>query len=152
MMKKPGMAALAGLFTLQCASALAHSDGAVERLDRDGDRQVSREEFELSERHRALMPFARADRDGDGAITREEMLARVESAARERAQTRRERAIVRFDAIDIDGDRVVTRLEAEDHAFARLDADGNGFITEREARAVPDRGRKWRSARRRADP
>lgn len=54
----------------------------------------------FSARHRQLMPFARADRDGDGAITREEMLARVDSAARERAQTRRERAIGRFDAMD----------------------------------------------------
>lgn len=40
----------------------------------------------------------------------------------------------------------MTRLEAEDHAFARRDADGNGFITEREARAVPDCGGNGRGA------
>ena len=146
-MKKLVMASLAGVLALQCDAALAHPHGAIERLDTDGDGQVSREEFTLSERRRRFMPFARADRDGDGAITREEMLAGVESAARKRVQTMRERAIGRFDAMDTDGDSVVTRLEAEDHAFARLDADANGFVTEDEARAALDRGRERRFGR-----
>ena len=132
---------MAGFFATLSLAVTAHP-GGIERLDVDGDGQVSREEFQLPEEHRGPRPLQRADLDGDGVITREELLASIDSATRERSEEMRERFIALFDEIDEDGNSVVTLEEVENHAFARLDADGNGFVTEEEAQAVRERRRE----------
>ncbi len=150
-MKKLLMVSTIGLLSVACLSFAAHPGKGMQRLDADGDGQISREEFQLPEQRRGPNPFARADTDGDGVITREELLASIESASQERSDAMRDRLVAMFDEADEDGNGVVTRQEMEDQAFARLDADGDGFITEEEARAMMERRREHRSQRQEAN-
>lgn len=117
--------------------AAAQPEGGLLRLDSDGDGRISREEFQLPERHRKGGGMARADQDGDGVITRDEMLAAVGEETVERS----ERAVSRFDAADSDGNGVLTRQEMTDSAFSRLDGDGDGYVTEEEARHMHEQRR-----------
>jgi len=94
--------------------------GLLERLDTDGDGQVSRAEYESH--------FDRLDADGDGFVTREE----VGQIREERRTERRERM---FERDDTDGDRMISRDEfsGPQDLFAKVDADHDGYITEQEA-------------------
>lgn len=79
-------------------------------------------------RARAERLFNRLDTDGDGRLSREEIVAGVGQA---RLRNALERA-------DIDLDDHVSRQEFNDlvtRAYQRLDADGNGVITEAEFEA-----------------
>ncbi len=50
-----------------------------------------------------------------------------------------ERADAMFEAMDADGDGYVTDSEARQEVFERLDADGDGYITEDELEQMRDR-------------
>jgi Ca2+-binding EF-hand superfamily protein len=83
-----------------------------ERLDQDGDGQISRDEFDagaLAEARRDAMRqhvFARLDRDGSGGITPDELPDPVR----------------RLEAMDADGDGIVTREEARAYKQERRQA------------------------------
>jgi len=133
-----------GLVAGGAALALGHGDvrsDRMERLDTDGDGAVS--VAELKARHQEFV--ARADANRDGVITREEMQAL-------RAKRRAARQARRFP--DANGDGVVDQAEYQSAAaerFAKLDKDGDGALTEDEAKAGGGdhhRGRHRRHGRR----
>lgn len=115
----------AAVFTAGAASAAEGRSKHWDKLDADGDGKVSLSE--MDERQRAF--FAEADADGDGAISKEEMRAHMKAKRGER------RAKMIGDA---DGDGSVTRAEydlATSQRFDKLDADGDGVISEEEMKA-----------------
>ncbi|MEE4279389.1 MAG: EF-hand domain-containing protein [Halieaceae bacterium] len=121
---------------------LAHADHGkrMQRLDGDGDGLISREEFARRTRGPSAHVFEHGDLDGDGQLTREEM----ELAAKERQAKATERAARLFAEMDADGDGVVYEYEVLDHAFARIDANEDGFIDRDEERAARA---QWRERR-----
>jgi hypothetical protein len=87
-----------------------------QRLDKDGDGQLSEEEFsasEMAEARQQMMReqmFDRLDRDSSGTLNREDMTVWVDRLA----------------AMDADGDGIVTREEARAHHQARRDRSAGG--------------------------
>lgn len=80
-------------------------------------------------------PEMRMDSDGDGTLSRDEV-----SAA---ATARTEEALAHFDRMDADGNGVVTQSERRRTAFNQMDSDGDGLITKRELKeARGERRRK----------
>ncbi|GAB4520119.1 MAG: EF-hand domain-containing protein [Amphiplicatus sp.] len=117
------------------AASAAGPDDRWEKLDKNGDGEISFNE--MTQRQRAM--FEAADANGDGAISRDEMKSFHE-------KKRAEMKARRFP--DNDGDGVVSKSEfraAADERFERLDKDGDGVLTEEEMKA----GRHgWRGRRR----
>ena len=79
-------------------------------------------------------PEMRMDSDGDGTLSRDE----VSTAA----TARTEEALVHFDRMDADGNGVVTQSERRRNAFNRMDGDGDGLITQRELKKVRNERRR----------
>lgn len=166
------------------ASAFAESDSpkaqrdgkrpGFETLDKDGNGELSLEEFKASGR----TPLGRIDYNKDGAVTQEEFLARREKglarAAKrmerrrakmekrmEQAQKRTEearkkiaegesRAQKKFAELDLNGDGTIDGSEIgaiQDKRFAKLDSDGNGSLSKREVRAGAPKSSKRKGKR-----
>jgi hypothetical protein len=127
MMKKALGAAIAAV--LIGGAALA-GPGKFSKADRDGDGRVSVEE--IDDRHREFL--STADADKDGFITEEEMQVLRES----RRAEMKEKLFP-----DADKNGYVDRREFEEAArarFAELDKNGDGRLSEEEARAGHMRG------------
>lgn len=118
----------------------------LERLtaaDANGDGTVTREELQARgaahRAQRAEARFARLDADSDGAVSREEFTAaRTARADRPmRAHGGPGRQGPRMAAHRADrGPITIAEVQAKtEQAFARLDADQDGFVTPEEARA-----------------
>ncbi len=110
-------------------------DNPMGRLDVDGDGQISQAEFDTPEANR----FLDADANGDGAVTLDEMRAhravmQAEMMAKhaERQQKMEARMDEMFVTMDTNGDGAVTMDEAHQAAFARMDQDGDGYLSKRE--------------------
>ena len=137
-------------------------------MDANGDGVVSREEMQaqrqarMGERRDGM--FERMDADGDGSVTR----AEYDAAHAQRSEQRAERRGARGEAghrrggrghggghgmgmrLDRDGQGVnieQARQRATEQ-FARMDADGDGFVTGAEMRAHHEARRAERQARR----
>lgn len=125
------------------------------RMDSNGDNKLTLEEFFAYKRQRAERKFARMDEDGDGVVTAEEFSGCRHhgsrsgehgpgtSGKRDSAAARHSGAMGRtvgarvFARLDADGDGQVT--QAESHAawrnwFARLDANGDNTVSADEVR------------------
>ncbi|MEO0435643.1 MAG: EF-hand domain-containing protein [Pseudomonadota bacterium] len=122
----------------------AQPGGGIARLDQDGDGLVSRDEFGTPVQRRGPRMFERSDLDGDGSVTFEEMQASVAERANEKASFAEER----FLEMDQNGDQVLTLDEVLNHGFNRADSNGDGYISEDEARANFERMRDQRRERR----
>ncbi len=142
----------AALLCTAALSTLAEKPGrgAMAKLDADGDKLISFDEFQMGGQ-RAESMLERADQDGDGAVTMAELEAARESFKQEREaemKARRaeheERMATRFADMDTDGDGAVTPLEAKQHAFSQMDADNDGFISQKEFRKARKNHRKMR--------
>lgn len=99
----------------------------IDRLDLDGDGQISADEFKGPEDH-----FSRMDTDGDGYLTEDEL-----ENGRPGPPPGGDSS---FEKDDVDGDGMVSAEEFSGPAdfFERMDADGDGYITQEEIR--PQRG------------
>ncbi len=124
------------------AEAEARQGGSswlLQRYDADGDGMITLQEFQS----RGAETFARLDADGDGRLSAEELAAArrgwgrhdktgSEAHPRRDAEQRRARPHDRgFARMDTDGDGFVSRAEFDDarmSRFNRLDANGNGVI------------------------
>jgi hypothetical protein len=123
----------------------------IARLDTDGDGLVSRLEFSEGDARRGPKIFDYADGNGDGVVSLEELQAAVDERAEEKRAQAAEHMQTMFEAMDGNNDGLVTREEAEAHVFARIDSDGDGFISEDEAREMKDRRGGRRERRRDRD-
>ncbi len=113
---------------------------SIEALDADGDGAVTPAEVEA----RKAARFAQADADGDGGLSAEELVA-LEDIVRDEA--RAVRAAAQVATMDDNGDGLLQAVEIEERTprlqpiFDRLDADGDGGISQAELDAArPARG------------
>ncbi len=111
--------------------------GFFERMDADRNGEITRAEMDAARSDR----FAQIDADGSGVVTAEEFKAHVaERAKSDRAASRIDRMIARYDQ---NGDGGLSLEEMPQprggDMFERLDADGDGVITEAEAEAARER-------------
>lgn len=133
----------------------------LERLDADDDGQISEDEFVDARLARLDDMFERRDRDGDGLISLEENERPDRPDRPDRPELDREEILAcaretiadfapnadidmeeRFENVDTDGSgslsltEVSAALATRAHeAFAQIDADANGFVTEEELEA-----------------
>src|SRR5438445_13859367 len=99
------------------AVALAHGSKGLAHFDRDGNGVVTRDEMRTTEIER----FDKTDANHDGRLTPDEIQA-----------AHRERAAKHFAEKDTNKDGKLSRAEVShmpDPMFARLDQNGDGFLT-----------------------
>lgn len=126
--------------TARLANADANRDGQVTREEAQAAREAQRSE-------RRSQMFARLDADGNGAISQAEFAAqRPERAGRggPRMQRQERRAGRAFARGPIELEQVRTRAT---QAFATLDADRDGYLSEVERQAAGTRMREARQER-----
>ncbi len=150
-MKHSGVivAIIASSLAVTAGAALAQKPGggprapiAFDKVDQDGNGEISKQEF--ATRHRA--GFDAADANGDGALDRAEMLLEAQT----RNEARVDAMIARFDE---NGDGVLSRDEMPkprdsrraDKFFDRADKDENGSISKAEYEKAQDHMSKHRS-------
>jgi Ca2+-binding EF-hand superfamily protein len=138
-MQKPIMFLALALLASNALAVKGQPGGGIMRMDSDGDGMVSREEFQPPEQHRGPRMLERADIDGDGNVTRDEIMAAIDEDAEERKARMSGQMLLMFEEADTDSDGVLTPMEALDHAFLRVDANGDGYITEEEAQQLRDK-------------
>lgn len=152
-MKKVTLAAiLASTATLGVAGYAAadhhrgHGKGQmIEKLDTDGDGQITKAEVEALKAEK----FAEADANGDGGLSLDELEAFHEAERERRMEARRQR---HFERADENGDGVISMDEFDNRRggmFERVDADGDDIITEEEIEAMKEkRGKRgWHRGR-----
>lgn len=99
-----------------------------DRMDADGDRYISFDEFKQPGKDRG----PRADLDGNGEVTQEEVAQHIAQKSAEKNAEMAEKANNRFAKMDLNGDGVVTKDEARETAFYRMDQDQDGFLSAEE--------------------
>jgi len=112
---------------------------AFERIDADGNGQITKEEITAM----GMARFEKADTDGDGFIS----AAEIEAHQSERAKKRAARMMERLDA-DKDGRLSLAELQSTDRAtrmFRRADADRDGVISKAEFDAMKERRQSRRN-------
>ncbi len=140
------------LSTILCAVAFAereerghnnrpiHKSSPIERLDTDGDQQLSQEEFSQSRKIATFEPekinqlFTRLDKNEDNYLTEEELPTHEEDKKRKRAG---------FETLDTNKDSKVSKEEflaveprgehgspeRREKLFSHLDRNADGFLT-----------------------
>ena len=103
--------------------------GMIQRLDKDGDGKISRDEAP----ERMAEHFDKLDKDGDGFITAEEMQA-MQRRGRDGGEGGRQAGGL-LKRLDKDGDGKLSPDEVPEKMaehFDKLDANGDGFVDEGE--------------------
>lgn len=89
----------------------------VKYLDEDGDGLVSLVEFQMPERGARRDRWEELDTDGDGGVSRDEVQGHIDEQWQ------------RFESVDANDDDVVTPDEVKAAIFAKLDANGDGYLS-----------------------
>lgn len=89
----------------------------VKYLDEDGDGLVSLEEFQMPERGARRDRWEELDTDGDGGVSRDEVQGHIDEQWQ------------RFESVDANDDDVVTPDEVKAAIFAKLDINGDGYLS-----------------------
>lgn len=132
-------------------AAIAQKGPALERVDANGDGNITIAELEAQKTER----FSSADTNGDNLMSFDEFEAQIEADKDRREAERNQR---RFERLDANSDGFVT---AEEHAaagdermqrrFDRVDTNGDGMISSEEREAakatMKDRRRQGRGQR-----
>jgi len=117
----------------------------LDRWDENGDGKISADEFQGAENM-----FARLDANGDGELTQDEMRAPRAGAQGVREagnfEQRWQWMLNNWDANN-DGQISQDEFQGPQEAFGRLDADGDGAITMREARRALQGRQRQQAAR-----
>ena len=144
----PGMGPMEGMGDMGRGSPRGGGDGldqagdvpntaplALAIYDTDGDGRITAEEIEARKSAR----FAAADADGNGGLSAEELVSLQEAIRREVELARASERLERFDD-NADGLLQAEEIEARTPRLApifdRLDADGDGGITQEELDAA----------------
>lgn len=126
------------LITSASTSAFASRDGSssIDRLDVDGDGLVSLDEFHTPDGRSGGRMLERADLNGDGAVTleeatqaRDERMAKHMEKMAERQAKMANRMETLFAKMDADGDGAVTQEEMRLYAFNRMDENQDGYLS-----------------------
>lgn len=134
-----GSAAVAACLALpSAAQPHAKPEQIIEHLDRDGDKLLTIEEFEMPRRGRDRGPLAVADTDGDGNVSRDEFQAHVDERAAQMAE--------RFDLADLNDDGFLTEDEIRLSMFRRVDSNADGYIDADELAAMRNARRAERAS------
>ncbi|MHC5043702.1 MAG: EF-hand domain-containing protein [Planctomycetota bacterium] len=121
------------------------ADGWMKRLDKNGDGKLTPDEFpEKGTR----IDLAKADVNGDGVVDILELTAAIKArAGRDRQRGDGAKQIVRrLKQFDTNGDGLIEREEwkGPEPLFARLDADQDGKISQKEIKKfTKEAGRRW---------
>jgi Ca2+-binding EF-hand superfamily protein len=117
----------------------------MKRLDKNGDGRLTADEFPKKS---GRLDLAKADRNQDGAVD----LLELTAALQQRVERDRRRGnpaqqlLRRMKQWDTDGDGLIGREEwkGPEALFARLDADQDGKISQKEAKKfAKEAGRRW---------
>lgn len=164
---QPGPRAPQGDVTLE--QMQQRSTERFQRLDRNGDGQVTKAEMEAQREARRDARFARMDTNNDGALTQAELETARDQRQKMRGERRGKRAERRgqpgqrgmrgmrmgrgggFDRLDANGNGSVTLAEFQApqvERFQRIDANNDGTLTQAERQAAREQMRANRQNRR----
>lgn len=123
--------AIVGIGLLLAVPAMGQRkrDGKFQRLDKNHDGVISRDEFPGKDK-----AFARLDRNNDGVISLDELKA----ARAEHHKGGHARLGKKLKTMDTNGDGKISRDEwrGKPEKFQELDTNGDGFLTPDELRAA----------------
>ncbi|MHC4731710.1 MAG: EF-hand domain-containing protein [Planctomycetota bacterium] len=118
--------------------------GLMKRLDKNGDGRLTPDEFPEKA---GRLDLTKADRNQDGVVDLLELTAALhERMGRDRQRGGAQQFVRRMQQWDENGDGVIEREEwkGSEPLFARLDADQDGKISQKEARKFAEEaGRRW---------
>ena len=118
-------------------------------LDADGDGQLTQEELNSAKQ----VWLSMNDSDGDGSLSKEELQAAITKMMSEAVQNKIDHA---FERMDDNGDGLISAdemggMKGGERRFSRIDSDGDGMISESEFNTAKDKrgkdGRKDRENR-----
>ncbi|MBQ74004.1 MAG: calmodulin [Gammaproteobacteria bacterium] len=146
-------------FSIQTFAA-NRGEQLFDKMDTDGDKQISLEEFQPPKGGPGSKMLESADLDEDGMVTLDEAhnahadrIAEHQAKMAERIAGKKEQLDEMFSEMDSNGDGAVTSEEVRTHIFSRMDKNEDGFLSPKELKRAKNhrREREDRRESRRGD-